>query len=700
MTDISARSDLVAPVPQPSSGLPKHTRAILVGDAVAFAGALAVASVSASSSHWQIVELGLLIALAMAGELTGVFLPSRKVAISASFLAVTLATVLLGPAPGMVVGVSTTVAGWIRWRERGDLFAHNLVMFAWPPLITGLAFRAAAGAAQVDLHHAGFATNPSYYLLVFGAFFFALGLGLLVLAVYSSLMAATSTAWASFRDALIQFKPVMSAELSSAALTVVAAYMTNELRIAGLALFAIVLIVFQYLVRELLISQARGEELQRRAVVDTLTGLPNRKAFDEAVDALIAELEETGQYETFAVLLLDFDHFKDVNDTLGHQYGDDLLKIVGPRLAARVGKEGMVARFGGDEFGILPAVKTDNVASMKAICEDVLASVREPVVFDEITLQVDASIGVARYPSDGTNAQTLLRRADVAMYSAKDQREGHRFYTSGQDHHSVSRLSLVGDFRRALDLDDQIVVYFQPIVDIRSKQVHGAEALVRWQHPRAGLLQPAAFLEMVEQTGLIGAMTETVVDRAIAECAAWRAAGRDLRVAVNLSARNLHDPMLSSQVLQMLDLHRLPADALTLEITETMILADPQRALITVESLSEMGVHFSVDDFGTGYSSLANLRMLPVHELKVDRSFVTPMLNEESDGVIVRSTVELGHALGLTVVAEGVETETTLQRLEEIGCDRAQGYLLSRPMPPIEFMRWINSYEATVSSAA
>jgi predicted signal transduction protein with EAL and GGDEF domain len=340
------------------------------------------------------------------------------------------------------------------------------------------------------------------------------------------------------------------------------------------------------------------------------------------------------------------------------------------------------------------------MAALTAIAEDVLACVREPVVFDDITLQVDGSIGIARHPADGADAQTLMRRADIAMYNAKDQRDGHRFYTHGQDRHSVSRLSMVGDFRRALEQDDEIVVHFHPIVDLGSGRVHGAEALVRWQHPELGLLQPAAFLEIVEQTGLIGAMTSTVLDKAIAECAAWHAAGRELTVAVNLAVRNLHDPMLSSHVSQMLERHCLPADALKLEITESMILSDPQRALKTVESLSELGVRFAVDDFGTGHSSLSNLRMLPVHELKIDRSFVTPMLNEDSDGVIVRSTIELGHALGLLVIAEGVEDARTLARLEEINCDRAQGHYFSKPIPPIEFMRWISRYEASYLSAA
>ncbi len=496
----------------------------------------------------------------------------------------------------------------------------------------------------------------------------------------------------------LEFKPILAAELSSALLTLVAVFITDDLRIAGLLMLAIVLVVYQYLVGELLLSQRRGEELRVQATTgDGLTGLANRPHFNDRIDELIKEGAD-GTPMAFGVLLIDLDHFKDINDTLGHQYGDDLLAELGPRLAERIGEGGLVARFGGDEFGILPAVRTENMAALTAIVEDVLACIREPVSFDDITLQVDASIGVARYPADGEDAQTLLRRADIAMYSAKAERDGHRFYTHGQDSHSVSRLSMVGDFRRALEQEDQIVVHFQPIIDLGTSgdllttRVHGAEALVRWQHPELGLLQPAAFLDMVEQTGLIGAMTTCVLERAIAECAAWHSSGRAIAISVNLSVRNLHDPMLSTQVAQMLERHRLPPEALKLEITESMILSDPQRALATVKSLSEIGVSFAVDDFGTGHSSLANLRMLPVHELKIDRSFVTPMLNEESDGVIVRSTVDLGHALGLKVVAEGIEDEVTLARLAQLGCDRGQGYYFSKPIPPIEFMRWVSRY--------
>jgi diguanylate cyclase (GGDEF)-like protein len=676
-------------------------RAVARGQVLAIFAAVAVAVYFRGTTDWYLPYLGILATLAVTSELTATALPSGALNISGSFLGIMLTAVLLGGAAAAVVGTVTMAIGWLRWRESGHAFRHNLVTFAWFPLLSGLWFHWISDAAGVGIpvkvgvqnYHLHHTLRPEFYLLVFATFMVGLVLNFAMNAAY--------TCWiqrVSISRKLAEFKPIISAELSSAVLTLIAVYLTITLPIWGLLLFALVLVIFQYLVGELLLSQRRGKDLEVRATTDDLTGLANRKHFNDQVDAAIAAASRTP--ETFGVLLIDLDHFKDINDTLGHQYGDDFLADLGPRLATRIGEGGLVARFGGDEFAILPAVRTENMAALTAIVEDVMACIREPVKFDDITLEADASIGVARFPHDGQDAQTLLRRADIAMYSAKAERDGHRFYTHGQDRHSVSRLSMVGDFRRALEKDDEIVVHFHPIVDLGSGHVHGAEALVRWQHPELGLLQPAAFLEIVEQTGLIGAMTTHVLQKAIAECAAWHAAGRDLTMSVNLSVRNLHDPMLSSQVAQMLDRHCLSPAALKLEITESMILSDPQRALVTVESLSEIGVRFAVDDFGTGHSSLANLRRLPVHELKIDRSFVTPMLNEESDGVIVRSTIDLGHALGLKVVAEGVEDEVTLARLEEIGCDRAQGHFFSKPIPPIEFMRWISRYENRISAAA
>jgi diguanylate cyclase len=394
------------------------------------------------------------------------------------------------------------------------------------------------------------------------------------------------------------------------------------------------------------------------------------------------------------VILLDLDRFKEINDTLGHQYGDDLLAELGPRLAAQVGADGLVARLGGDEFAVLTGSRTDRVDVLEQIANDLIACVHQPIRIGDIALEVGSSVGVARYPIDGIDGQTLLRRADIAMYAAKEHRDGYRLYEAEHDHHSTRRLSVLGDFRRALTRDE-IVVHYQPIVRLRDQRVAGAEGLVRWEHPKLGLLEPGAFLQIVEQTGLIGALTRRVLDRAIVQCASWRAGGHEeMTVAVNLSVRNLIDPQLASEVSRMLIRHSLPPEALQLEITESMIMSDPERALATVRSLSELGVRLAVDDFGTGHSSLANLKRLPIDELKIDRSFVTPMLADESDLIIVRNTINLAHDLGLKVIAEGVEDAQTLRRLDALGCDLAQGHHLSKPMPRERFGVWMEEFES------
>jgi EAL domain-containing protein (putative c-di-GMP-specific phosphodiesterase class I) len=274
------------------------------------------------------------------------------------------------------------------------------------------------------------------------------------------------------------------------------------------------------------------------------------------------------------------------------------------------------------------------------------------------------------------------------MYSAKETQTGCKLYAAEHDHHSLRRLSLLSDVRRAL-ATDEVIVHYQPKVDLDNRRVWGAEALVRWQHPEHGLLPPAAFVHVVEQTGLIGPLTRHVLERSIWQCAAWRHDGQDLSVAVNLSVRNLLDRDLPSEIERMLSTSGLPPEALELEITESMIMSDPDRALATVTRLSALGVGLSVDDFGTGYSSLANLKRLPIDELKIDQSFVSPMLKDESDLIIVRSTINLGHDLGLNVIAEGVEDAPTLERLALIGCDLAQGYHVSRPLPPGAFVDWL-----------
>jgi EAL domain-containing protein (putative c-di-GMP-specific phosphodiesterase class I) len=284
------------------------------------------------------------------------------------------------------------------------------------------------------------------------------------------------------------------------------------------------------------------------------------------------------------------------------------------------------------------------------------------------------------------------------MYAAKDSHAGCQIYAPEHDHHSVQRLGALSDFRRGL-AGDEIVVHYQPIVDLDDLRVSGAEGLVRWQHPELGLLPPGAFIQAIEQTGLIGPLTRYVLERSIAQCAEWRRHGQQLSVAVNLSVRNLLDRTLPHEIERLLDAYSLPPQALQLEITESMIMSDPDRALTIVSGLSDLGVRLSVDDYGTGYSSLANLRRLPIDELKIDRSFVTPMLKDESDLIIVRSTINLAHDLGLKIIAEGVEDEPTLEHLAELGCDLAQGFHLSHPMAPDEFAKWISEAKAALAIA-
>jgi diguanylate cyclase (GGDEF)-like protein len=686
MTDTALIADVGATPGSRARREPAHARTVTVIHGLLFAAAVAVAVLTAHTNRWDIRELLILIAFAVTSELTATLLPSGFTNVSGSFLGITLAAVVLGGAEAAIVGVLTIGISWFRWREKLHLLRNNLVTFAWFPLLSGLMFHA------IEPSTGGY-KEASYYLLVFGTFMVALTLNFTMVAGYECLARGISVA-----NKVTELKPIITAELFSAVLTLVAVYLTKALGVTGLAMVALVLVVFQRLVGELLLSQRRGEELRVAATTDELTGLVNRKEFSDRLDAEIETCKQAGT--TFGVLLLDLDHFKDINDTLGHQFGDDLLADLGPRLATRVGERGLVARFGGDEFAVLPARRSDDVIALGQIVQEVLRCVREPVVFKEITLEVDGSIGVARYPENGTDAQTLLRRADIAMYAAKGHGDSFRIFSADQDNHSPSRLSMVSDFRRALERENEIIVHYHPIVDLSTRTVHGAEALVRWQHPTLGLLQPGAFIEVVEQTGLMGPLTTAVLTNAIIKCAAWHAEGRELTVSVNLSVRNLHDPLLPSQVDQLLALHGLPSRFLKLEITESMILSDPERALATVRELGELGVRLAVDDFGTGHSSLANLRMLPVHELKIDRSFVTPMLSDQSDMVIVRSTVDLGHALGLRVIAEGVEDRETLERLASLGCDRAQGHYFSMPVPAEEFISWIPSFERAALTAA
>ncbi len=658
-----------------SSNAQRPAPGAVVWQLLAILAALPVAGLSADD-HWRLAPLLVIGAFTVLSGLTYVHSGASRISISGSFLGVMLAAMLLGGGPGALIGALTTATAWLRRREAGHYFRINLINGIWAPLVAGRFFVLATTALDTGSHALG------YYLLVFVTFVVGLGINFLIAVGYQCSLDGASLVH-KVRDVLV---PVLPAELFSALLTMGAVYLGVTLGTTGLALVGLVLVIFQYLVGELLKSQRRGRELHRLATIDTLTGLVNRDRFHAEVDKRIAGVEETPA--TFAVMLIDLDRFKEINDTLGHHYGDELLRKIGPRLGASAGPGGVVARLGGDEFALLtPSLEGDGT-EVEEVANQLLTCIQRPLYVDELALEVTASIGIARFPADGRDVNTLMRCADVAMYSAKEAHTGWKFYAAQHDRNSMRKLSVLSDFRRALE-GEEIVVYYQPIVDVAGVQARGAEALVRWEHPQLGLLAPGAFVAAIEQTGLIAPMTSLVLERSIEQCARWRTEGWQLSVAVNLSMRNLLDRNLPGEVDRMLSAHGLPPEALQLEITESMLMSDPERVLATVSRLNGLGVRLSVDDFGTGYSSLANLRQLPIDELKIDRSFVSPMLRDASDLIIVRSTINLGHDLGLRVIAEGVEDSETLRRLARLGCDMAQGYHLSRPMPATQFGRWL-----------
>jgi diguanylate cyclase (GGDEF)-like protein len=409
---------------------------------------------------------------------------------------------------------------------------------------------------------------------------------------------------------------------------------------------------------------------------DSLTDLPNRAALHEAISQAL-ESREPGR--SVALALLDVDRFREVNDTLGHRHGDALIREIAGRLQEHVGSDGTVARLGGDEFGVLWPDVAHGLAAVEA-AEAVRATLREPVELDGVSLAVSASVGLSLHPADAADPSAMLQHADVAMYVAKRSHRGVARYDAAEDEHTPERLRLLADLARAIDAGE-LVLHYQPKCGLDGS-LRGVEALVRWQHPIHGLLPPADFIPAAERTGLIHPLTDVVLDAAIGQAKAWYDAGSPTPVAVNVSTRTLLDPGFADRVLAHLAVHGAPAALLGLEITETTIMEDPERALVVLTRLADEGVRLSIDDFGTGYSSLAYLKSLPVHELKIDRSFVAGMTRSDRDRVIVDSTVALGRRLGLTVVAEGVEDEATRAALLDLECDLAQGFLFSRPVPP------------------
>jgi diguanylate cyclase (GGDEF)-like protein len=451
-----------------------------------------------------------------------------------------------------------------------------------------------------------------------------------------------------------------------------------------IALFVALMPILRRVVRRV---RRQMEEIEYRALYDELTGLPNRTLFrDRIAEALGAE--------SAAVLLLDLDRFKEINDALGHETGDLLLREVGARLGSEL-RARTFARLGGDEFGILlPAASVEHALAEAARVHEVL---EKPFALRGLPLEIATSIGIAHFPEHGADVDTLMQRADVAMYLAKDTHAGTAVYDPEQDANDADRLALAAELRRAIE-DGQLVLHFQPKADLRSGAVVGVEALVRWEHPNRGIVPPNDFIPVAERTGLIKPLSRYVLAAAIRQCGDWNDAGRELHVAVNLTIPDLLDLELPDYIVGLLEEAGVGPEQLELEITESTILADPFRVRQVLTRFNEMGVGLAIDDFGTGYSSLAYLRRLPVQTIKIDRSFVMGMCDDESDATIVRSTVDLAHNLGLNVVAEGVESREIWDALRALGCSLAQGYFISRPVPADELERVLA--EQAVSTAS
>ena len=432
---------------------------------------------------------------------------------------------------------------------------------------------------------------------------------------------------------------------------------------------------------------AQQTEVRRLAYWDRLTGLPNRERFREAVVLAIAR--STGGAappHPLAVLTLDLDRFKHVNDVLGYSFGDRLLQAVAERLRQQVpSPDNMVARLGGNEFAVL--LRGADAATAHATALRITQSFEEPLAFEDQTVDLSAGIGIACWPGDADDADTLLSRSEIAMYAAKRRLSGAQQYDASFDSASAQTLSLLTELRHAVE-HHELRLYLQPKVPLHGQPGRAAEALVRWQHPQRGLVPPMQFIPFAEQTGFVRQLTLWMFEEVARLLADPRTQGLALRVSVNLSTRDLLDPELSTRLADILVRHGVPASAFCLEITESAIMDDPQRAEAMLNRLSEQGFKLSIDDFGTGYSSLAYLKRLPVDELKIDKSFVMGMETGEDDAMIVRSTIDLAHNLGLTVVAEGVETAAILERLRTLACDEAQGYHIARPLPVDDFLAW------------
>jgi diguanylate cyclase (GGDEF)-like protein len=576
---------------------------------------------------------------------------------------------MYGPGPATLSFAGGVVIWGVIARSAPVKVAFNAAQYL-------IAMAASAGvlAALSSVPHPGMAIHPGDLPAIGAAGLTLLTLNELLALVVTSLAMGIPVAVRARRELptllvidgiLVGFAPVV----------VVAAHFS----LATLPLLALPFAAVVY-------SARQAELREQESTHDALTGLANRTLFHARVEQALERAPHTGQ--RVGVLALDLDNFKDFNETLGHREADGLLVGVAERLRAAVGPDDIVARLGSDDFGVL-VVGTEGEGHLRQLAACVRSQLDDAFVIAGLRLGVSASAGIA-WAEDALDAQTLLRRADVAMHRAKVQRTGVDAYDPAIDPYSPERLVLAGELREGISRGE-LVLHYQPKLSVGSGEVVGVEALVRWRHPERGLIPPDEFIELAERTDVIGALTMNVLRMALGQVASWRRVGIRLPVAVNLPAQMLLDRDLPGDVSSLLARFGLSADNLVLEITEGSLIHDPHRSAQILDTLSGMGVRIAIDDFGTGYSSLAWLKRFPVDEIKVDRSFVTDLVTDESDAAIVRSTIELGRSLGVLVVAEGVETVEVLEQLAAYGCDVAQGFLISRPVPAAQLVTWFRA---------
>jgi diguanylate cyclase (GGDEF)-like protein len=437
---------------------------------------------------------------------------------------------------------------------------------------------------------------------------------------------------------------------------------------------------------------AREDQILRLAYRDALTDLPNRVLFNDRLG--VAMKVARRERRDLTVLLMDLDRFKQINDTLGHHTGDQVLQEAAKRLGTLVRNSDTIARLGGDEFIIL--LNDCGTDEAKGIAGKILKAFDEPIVIGEHSLDVRASVGIAGYPTDSDDADTLMRHADLAMYAAKRGNLGLALYEASHGRYRMEQLSLLSELRRAIEREELRLVY-QPKIDLQTGQVAGAEALVRWQHPERGLVQPADFIPFAEQTGFIKSITRWVIEAAARQCSRWSELGIVLQVVINISMQDLLDPGMPDAILAALRGNNVPARSLGLEITESGVMQDQAAAIEVLKRLRALDIDVAIDDFGTGHSSLAYVKQLQVGELKIDRSFVRSLVQDDKDRAIVLSIIELAHNLELTVVAEGVEDRNTLDILRKLGCDTVQGYVFAQPLAEQEFREWFAGWRPGVT---